>query len=426
MDEAAGLYNAGNPTASYYRFSGALKSIDRQLANRPQLQMTVRQGLGSAERLGDMDRRAWALHYLAGQVYLATQPPRIGFGRTLWERLGGEDNITKIMDDFLRGALKDTSGVNLTRNGRFPMDDERFTRFRTQLVYLASAVGGGPYKYEGKSMKAVHKEMGITDAEFDELLKHLRLALTSNGVKSTDVMAIMEMIPTVRGDIVAPPAVAPQPIVTLWDRLGGEQKVTRIVNDFVDLAVSDPRVNFSRNNKFKLAREDVDQLKRQFVKLASQVSGGPLKYEGRSMKEVHFGMRITDAEFDALLSDLKIVMNKLQVSPADIVLILKAVELTRKDVAESANTAVPAPARSRTSVNPATPRGSSKAGGGPNAHQEGIGAAPTTIDSDLLSSMSASFTNGVSPLGSFIRWAIGKAGGDTSASNPRIGGDHAP
>jgi hemoglobin len=328
------------------------------------------------------------------------------------------------MDDFLRGALKD-SGVNLTRNNRFPMDEERLTRFRTQLVYLASAVGGGPYRYEGKSMKAALKEMGITDAEFDELLKHLRLALTANGVKPADVMIILETIPTIRGDIVAPPVVAPNQephrILSLWDRLGGEPKVGKIVNDFVDIAVKDARVNFSRGNKFKMGPQQVAQLKRQFLLLASQVSGGPYKYEGRSMKEIHFGMRITDAEFDALLSDLRIVLNHNQVGQVEFALLIKAVELTRKDIVEGAGMAAPALAPPRVPANPTAPR-PAPTNGERSAADSTDGREPAR----LIRSLTETTMSGGSPLGSLIQWTIAQAGGENSASKPRARGDHVP
>jgi hypothetical protein len=55
MEEAAKLYNSGNPTASYYRFWGAIKSVEPLLAHRPQLQTTVRQGVGSAERFAESE-----------------------------------------------------------------------------------------------------------------------------------------------------------------------------------------------------------------------------------------------------------------------------------------------------------------------------------------------------------------------------------
>src|SRR5262245_38774448 len=65
MIEAADLYNAGNPTSSYTRFRQTLDLVDPLLAHRPQLQIAVRQGLESTGRLPNVDRQAWALHYLS-------------------------------------------------------------------------------------------------------------------------------------------------------------------------------------------------------------------------------------------------------------------------------------------------------------------------------------------------------------------------
>ena len=50
---------------------------------------------------------------------------------------------------------------------------------------------------------------------------------------------------------------------------------------------------------------DVDQV--------CEASGGPCKYTGRSMKAAHAGMRITDAEFNALVEDLVKSLDKFKV-----------------------------------------------------------------------------------------------------------------
>ena len=39
---------------------------------------------------------------------------------------------------------------------------------------------------------------------------------------------------------------------TLWDRLGGEAGVSKVVDDFVAAAATDPKVDFSRGGKYKL------------------------------------------------------------------------------------------------------------------------------------------------------------------------------
>ena len=40
--------------------------------------------------------------------------------------------------------------------------------------------------------------------------------------------------------------------MTLWDRLGGETNVKKVVHQFVLAAASDPKVDFTRGGKFKI------------------------------------------------------------------------------------------------------------------------------------------------------------------------------
>ena len=54
------------------------------------------------------------------------------------------------------------------------------------------------------------------------------------------------------------------------------------------------------------------------------------------MKEVHKGMGITDAQFDAAAADLKAVLETNGVKHDDVKAVLGAVETTRKDIVEGA------------------------------------------------------------------------------------------
>jgi hemoglobin len=68
--------------------------------------------------------------------------------------------------------------------------------------------------------------------------------------------------------------------------------------------------------------------------LVSSVTGGPLKYTGKSMKDAHKGMGITDKEFDATVADLKEALKINSVNEADAKELLAIVESTRKDIVE--------------------------------------------------------------------------------------------
>src|SRR5262249_7778994 len=120
----------------------------------------------------------------------------------------------------------------------------------------------------------------------------------------------------------------------LWDRLGGEANVKKVVDDFVTLAAVDPTVNFDRNGNYKLDEKKVGELKKLLVQFISSATGGPLKYEGKSMKDAHKGMGITDKEFDASIADLKKALELNGVKEAESKELVDIAQTTRKDIVE--------------------------------------------------------------------------------------------
>src|SRR5262249_45275938 len=137
---------------------------------------------------------------------------------------------------------------------------------------------------------------------------------TTPGLKAYALRAVLDEIRA---------TVKPESAKKLWDRLGGEKGVAKVVDDFVDVATKDKAGNFSRDGKYKPDDKAIAKAKRELVEMISEASGGPLKYTGPSMKEVHKGMGITDAEFDALVADLKSVLEKNGVKGDDQAAVLK-------------------------------------------------------------------------------------------------------
>jgi len=146
--------------------------------------------------------------------------------------------------------------------------------------------------------------------------------------------------PKVPGPAAVPPKVpapAPAPAAAtkaLWERLGGGEEVKAIVHDFVAAAAKDPKVNFTRTGKYKLDDNAVAGLEKLLVELISSATGGPLKYSGRDMKTVHAGMKITEAEFNAMAADLNNLLKKYKVGQQEIEDLMKVIESTKKDIVE--------------------------------------------------------------------------------------------
>ena len=93
----------------------------------------------------------------------------------------------------------------------------------------------------------------------------------------------------------------------LYDRLGGKDAITAVVDDFVANVAADARINTF------FANADIPHLKAMLVDQICEASGGPCKYTGKSMKEVHTGMNVKDEHFGALVEDLVKSLDKFKV-----------------------------------------------------------------------------------------------------------------
>src|SRR5262245_9161019 len=81
---------------------------------------------------------------------------------------------------------------------------------------------------------------------------------------------------------------------SLYDRLGGVYSIATVVDDFIERLLVNHTLN--ANPKIKEARDRVPKagLKFQVTALVCEVTGGPQKYTGRSMKEAHRHLNITE------------------------------------------------------------------------------------------------------------------------------------
>jgi truncated hemoglobin YjbI len=209
-NRGADLYNGGDASGCYRLFQGGLIAVRPSLGHHPDVQKLIDLGLADADRNPAVGRRAFALHNLIEEVRgkinpnpkkaEESKPPKTV---ALWERLGGEDNVIKVVDDFVALTAKDPK-VDFTRGGKYKLTEDGVTKLKKQLVAFVSQATGGPITYTGKSMKEVHKGMGITDAEFDATAADLKKALEMNGAKTADIKELLDKVETTRKDIVEP------------------------------------------------------------------------------------------------------------------------------------------------------------------------------------------------------------------------------
>jgi hemoglobin len=187
-----------NPVACSYIYQGGLLALQPLLEDYPELQKEVQASLTQAARSPEAER-GFLLRPVLDKIRDTVKPRKIA---TLWERLGGEPNVKKVVEDFVTAAAADPQ-VDFFRDGKFK-DKVDVTRLKQLLVAQISSATGGPLKYPGRDMKTVHKGLAITDDEFDALAGHLQAALKKHGVAETDVKSIMDVVGGLRKEIVEP------------------------------------------------------------------------------------------------------------------------------------------------------------------------------------------------------------------------------
>jgi truncated hemoglobin YjbI len=241
---------------------------------------------------------------------------------TLYARLGGNPAISAVIDQFIANVAGDARINAFFADAA--ADPARLTKLRNNLINQVGMATGGTEKYTGLDMKTSHKGMGIEESHFNALVEDLSLALDKFKVPTTEKTELLTALAGMKADIVEGPT-------TLYARLGGNPSITAVVDDFIGKVAADTRINAF----FAAAAADparLNRLKLNLVNQIGQASGGPEKYSGLDMKTAHKGMKITDAQFNALVEDLQASLVKFKVESRTKIQLLTALGGMRADI----------------------------------------------------------------------------------------------
>ena len=112
--------------------------------------------------------------------------------KTLYERLGEFNGITKLVDDVV-----DIHMINPSVSPRFlPLKEkpEQLAMIKNHTVNFFCAGSGGPQTYGGRDMVSTHKGMNISEQEFLAVVDDIMAAMDKNNLgeeEKKDVLAIL-------------------------------------------------------------------------------------------------------------------------------------------------------------------------------------------------------------------------------------------
>ncbi|MDB5741193.1 MAG: group 1 hemoglobin [Alphaproteobacteria bacterium] len=94
---------------------------------------------------------------------------------------------------------------------------------------------------------------------------------------------------------------------TLFADMGGQPGIDAIVEASVANYLADDRI------KAIFDESNMDRIRAEFKIQFCQVAGGGCKYEGHDMTAAHKGLHLTNANFNAVVEDLQLAMDKVGV-----------------------------------------------------------------------------------------------------------------
>lgn len=113
---------------------------------------------------------------------------------------------------------------------------------------------------------------------------------------------------------------------TLYERLGGRDRIAAIVSDLINLHLSNPAIA-TRFRQF-----DVAEMKRKATEFMCMGTGGPEAYTGKGLVKTHEGMNINAAEFLAVIDDVDVALEKHKVGARERQEIVATFMALRKEV----------------------------------------------------------------------------------------------
>lgn len=85
---------------------------------------------------------------------------------------------------------------------------------------------------------------------------------------------------------------------SLYQRLGGLEGLRPVVDEWVAIAASDPRIQAF------FVDADIARLELRLLEHLCLLAGGPCVYQGRELDEAHAGMGLRDVHLEAFVGDL--------------------------------------------------------------------------------------------------------------------------
>ena len=112
----------------------------------------------------------------------------------------------------------------------------------------------------------------------------------------------------------------------LFQQLGGQPGIAKLTDAFIE------EIQYNKQTLPYFLESDINRFRTKFIEQICMISGGPCEYTGDSMADVHGGMNINEAHFNALVDDLIMAMQAIKLPTSTQNQLLSLLAPMRKDI----------------------------------------------------------------------------------------------
>ncbi|GEM_PF-195201 len=260
--------------------------------------------------------------------------------KPLYERLGGVHKIAALIDDFVNRVAGDEAVAGNPKVME-AVKKHGAPALKFQVTAFVCQMTGGPQKYVGKDLVAAHKDLGITEEEWNASAADFIASMDAMNVPKPEQNELLAFVAGTKKDVVNVdpnrkgksnvPNVKPE---SLYARLGGVDAIAAVVDEFVNELAQDPVLLSNPNTVKSLQTGKITAagLKYLVTEQLCQAAGGPQKYSGRKMAVAHKDLGITEKEWESAAKILANVLNKFNVPEREQKELFAIVGSTKKDI----------------------------------------------------------------------------------------------
>ena len=137
--------------------------------------------------------------HVSAPMPVAAPPSATAAAPSLYKRLGGYDALAAVTDDFMARMVKDP------QLGKYFVGHSADSMYRVRqlIVDKLCEAAGGPCVYIGRSMKAAHAGMGLSESDWDLAVDHLIESMNQFKVPDRERDDVLAAVASLKADVLS-------------------------------------------------------------------------------------------------------------------------------------------------------------------------------------------------------------------------------